>query len=230
MCYDVCRGGWLNQWNNSITLGNCTIWVLNISLVYLNPTFVRLQTAPACHILFPLIQLQNAYYCHTSEYIYFMRPVAAHLSQFTFKNAGQCMCYDVCRGGWLNQWNNSITLGNCTIWVLNISLVYLNPTFVRLQTAPARHIWFPLIQLQNAYYCHTFEYIYFMRPVAAHLSQFTFKNAGQCMCYGVCRGGWLNQWNNSITLGNCTIWVLNISLVYLNPTFVRLQTAPACHI
>ena len=124
-----------------------------------------------------------------------MRPVAAHLIQFTFKNAGQCMCYVVCLGGWVNQWNNSITLGNCTIWVLNISLVYLNPTFVCKHFQPA---------------------ILFM-----------FKNAGQCMCYVVCLGGRLNQWNNSITWGNCTIWVLNISLVYLNPTFVCKHFRPA---
>ena len=159
MCYVVCRGGWVNQWNNSITLGNCTIRVLNISLVYLNPAFVCLQTVPACHVYFPLIQLQNAYYCHTFNPIYIMRPVAAHLIQFTLKNAGQCMCYVVCRGGWVNQWNNSITLGNCTIWVLNISLVSLNPAFVCLQTVPACHIYFPLIQLQNAYYCHTIRFI-----------------------------------------------------------------------
>ena len=59
--------------------------MLNTSLVYLNPAFVCLQTVPACHVYFPLIQLQNAYYCHTFNPIYFMRRVAAHLIQFTFK-------------------------------------------------------------------------------------------------------------------------------------------------
>ena len=136
------------------------------------------------------------------------------------------MCYVLCclSRGWVNQWNNSITLGNCTIWVLNNSLVKLNPPFVCNQL---QHAIFSLVQLNYAYCCHTIGPICFVLPGVAHLIQFTFKNAGQCMCYVACLGGWVNQWNNSITLGTCTIWVLNISLVKLNPPFVCNQLQPA---
>ncbi len=127
MCYVVCLGGWVNQWNNSITLGNCTIWVLNISLVKLNTPFVCNQLQPA---IFSLVQLNYAYCCHTIGPICFVLPGVAHLIQFTFKNAGLCMCYVACLGGWVNQWNNSVTSGYCQIRVWNTSAAQVTPPFI----------------------------------------------------------------------------------------------------
>ena len=38
-------------------------------------------------------------------------------------HAGQCMCKVVGWWEWVNQWDNSITLRNFTIWAWNISLI-----------------------------------------------------------------------------------------------------------
>ena len=134
------------------------------------------------------------------------------------------MLYYLSRG-WVNQWNNSITLGNCTIWVLNIRLVKLSPPFVCNQFQPVIFslLWYSWTMQSTATQSVPFILCTLLLPL---LFSLRFKNAGQCMCCIVCQGGWVNQWNNSITSGNCTIWVLNISLAKLSPPFVCNQFQP----
>ena len=153
---------------------------------------MSLQPVPACHIEFVLIQLNHAYYCYTVDPIYFMRPVVAHLIQFTFKNAGQCMCYVDCWGGWVNQWNNSITLGNCTIWVLNIGLVRLSPPFVCNQFQPVIFSlpWYSWTMHSTATQSVPFILRTVLLPILFSLRS---KNAGQCMCCIICQGGELTS-------------------------------------
>ena len=122
-------GGWVNQWNNSVTSGYCQSRVWNRSAAKVTPPYILNLFWQVLFRLLWCIWAMHISITKSTALLVCSLPSPIWFSLRLYMQDSACVQLWF-YGGWVNQWNNSVTSENCQIRVWNRSAAKVTPSSI----------------------------------------------------------------------------------------------------